>query len=114
MEGGVNFGWLSLLQRRADYARKVAAAARSPAVAKEFEDLATLYDGLMEGRPPAGANSFAQSDPKHSLIRHLQARASQLLMDARSIADKTRADDLKYLAGVFGAEAARVKNDDMR
>jgi hypothetical protein len=113
MDGGVDFGWMSLLQRRADYARKAAASARTPEIAKEFEELAGLYEGLMEGKLPAG-KSFLQADPKSSLIRHLQSRASQLMMDARNTADKKRADGLHYLAGVFGAEAARFKNDGIR
>ncbi|HXY98541.1 MAG TPA: hypothetical protein VEI03_00985 [Stellaceae bacterium] len=113
MEAGVDFGWMSLLQRRADYARKTAASARTPGIAKEFEDLTALYEKLMEGRVPA-APAFTSGDPKSGLIRHLQARASQFLMDARSIADKARADELRYLAGVFGAEAARLKNDAVR
>ncbi len=33
MEAGINFGWMSLLQRRADYARKTAASARTPGIA---------------------------------------------------------------------------------
>ncbi|MGO8920043.1 MAG: hypothetical protein ACLQJR_29435 [Stellaceae bacterium] len=114
METGVDFGWMSLLQRRADYARKTAASARTPAIAKEFEELAALYDTLMEGQTPAGAKSITPTDPKGGLIRHLQARAVQFLMDARGISDKARADDLRYLGGVFGAEAARLKNDGVR
>jgi len=38
MEAEVDFGWVSLLQKRADYARKSAAAARSQFSAKELED----------------------------------------------------------------------------
>ncbi len=113
MEAGVDGGWMSLLQRRADYARRTAASARTPSIAKEFEELVALYDTLMEGLIP-GAKSFAQGDPKSGLIRYLQARASQFLMDARTIGDKTRADELRYLAGVMGAEAARFKNDSVR
>lgn len=114
MEAGVDFAWMSLLQRHADYARKAVAAARSPEIAKEFEELAALYEALMEGEVPGTAKAIARSEPKDGLIRHLQARASQLLMDARSIADKKRADDLRYIAGVYGAEAARLKNDGVR
>jgi hypothetical protein len=114
MEAGVDLGWMSLLQRRADYARKTATSARTPGIAKEFEELAALYDTLMEGGVPAGATTFGEADPKTGLIRHLQARASRFLMDARAISDKIRADELRYLAGVFGAEAARLKNDGVR
>lgn len=114
MEAGVDFGWMSLLQRRADYARKAAGSARTPDIAKEFEELAALYDQLMEGQIPTGVKSFSPTDPKGGLIRHLQARASQLMMDARATTDKRRADDLHYLSGVFGAEAARFKNDSVR
>lgn len=114
MEDGVDFAWMSLLQRRADYARKAAASARTQEIAKEFEELAALYEALMEGEVPASAKAIARSEPKSGLIQHLQARASQLLMDARAIADKKRADDLRYLGGVYGAEAARLKNDGVR
>lgn len=113
MEADVDFGWVSLLQKRADYARKSAASARTPEIAKEFEDLAGLYETLMEGQIP-GSKYFIQVDPKIGLLRHLQARANQLLGDARTLADRGRADDLRYLAGVYGAEAARLKNDGVR
>jgi hypothetical protein len=113
------FAWLSLLQRRAEYARKSAASARSTAVAKEFEELALLYDGIAgreqaKDRPAPGARSaIARGDPKSELIKHLQSRSHQLMMDARTVTDRKRADDLKYLAGAYGAEAVRVKNDGM-
>jgi hypothetical protein len=113
-EAGIDFGWISLLQRRADYARKSVAAARTPEIAKEFEDLAELYEALMEGEVPATAKAIARAEPKTGLIQHLQARGNQLLMDARAITDKKRADDLRYLAGVYGAEAARLKSDGTR
>jgi hypothetical protein len=114
MQAGVDFVWMSLLQRRADYARKTAASARTPGITKEFEELAVLYETLMEGQTPPGTKTFGQADPKSGLIQHLQSRASQLLMDARGVTDKARADELHYLAGVFGAEAARIKNDGVR
>ncbi len=114
MEAGINFGWMSLLQRRADYARKTAASARTPGIAKEFEELAALYETLMEGQTLPGLKTFGEADPKSGLIHHLQSRASQLLMEARGVTDKGRADELHYLAGVFGAEAARIKNDGVR
>ena len=113
-----DFAWLSLLQRRAEYARKAAANARSTAVAKEFGDLASLYDGIA-GRadvatPPEARQIGSRKDPKGELIKHLQGRAHQLLMEARTVTDRRRADDLKYLSGAYGAEAARLKNDTMR
>jgi len=114
MEAGVDFGWMSLLQRRADYARKTAASARTPEIGKQFEELAALYESLMEGQVPLGVKAFAKGDPKSNLIRHLQSRASQLMLEARATTDKKRADDLHYIAGVFGAEAARFKNDGTR
>jgi hypothetical protein len=114
MEAEVDFGWVSLLQKRADYARKSAASARSQFSAKELEDLAAVYATLMEGKIPTGAKSITLGNPRSGLIRHLQTRASQYLMDARTIKDKARADDLRYLAGVFGAEAVRLKNDSVR
>ncbi len=109
-----DFGWISLLQRRADYARKSVSSARTPEIAKEFEELAALYEALMEGEVPATAKAIARAEPKTGLIQHLQARGNQLLMDARGVVDKKRADDLRYLAGVYGAEAARLKNDGVR
>jgi hypothetical protein len=111
MEQADAFAWLSLLQRRADYARKAASGARSPDIAHEFEELAALYTEAMEAKhtPPAEA--------KDEIVKHLQHRASQFLTDARALTTKSearRADDLKYLAGVFGAEASRLKNDAAR
>jgi hypothetical protein len=116
MDPSVDFGWLSLVQRRADYVRKSVTKARSPGVAKEFEDLAALYDDVLEGqgRLPARVRGISRTDPKSDLIRYLQARASQFLMDARNLSDPARADELKFLAGAFGAEAARLKNDTVR
>jgi hypothetical protein len=110
MEDGVDFALMSLLQRRADYARKSVSTARTPEIAKEFEQLAALYETLMEGEVPATAKAIARAEIKTGLIQHLQTRSGQLLMDARGIADPKRADDLRYLAGVYGAEAARLKN----
>ncbi|HUH83941.1 MAG TPA: hypothetical protein VLX85_04995 [Stellaceae bacterium] len=113
-----NFAWLSLLQRRAEYARKAAAGARSAAVAHEFEALALLYDGIagrVDTATPAEARQIAgRKDPRGELIKHLQSRAHELMMEARTATDRQRADDLKYLVGAYGAEAARLKNDNMR
>jgi hypothetical protein len=111
MEQADSFGWLSLLQRRADYARKAAASARTPDIAHEFEELAALYEEAMEAQhtPPAEA--------KDEIVKHLYSRANQFLMEARKLTANTqakRADSLKYLAGVFGAEASRLKNDATR
>jgi hypothetical protein len=111
MEQADAFAWLSLLQRRADYARKAASGARTPDLAHEFEELAAVYLEAMEAKhtPPAEA--------KDEIIRHLQLRANQFLTEARGLTTKSdakRADDLKYLAGVFGAEASRLKNDATR
>lgn len=111
MEQADAFAWLSLLQRRADYARKAAAAARSPDIAHEFEELTALYMEAME------AKHTLPSDAKDEIVRHLQHRAGQFLTDARALtakSDAKRAEDLKYLAGVFGAEASRLKNDTTR
>jgi hypothetical protein len=110
MEPEVDFAWVSLLQRRADYARKSAESARTPEIANEFEQLAALYLALMNGEVPGNAKAIARGEPKSGLIQYLQTRGHQLLMDARSIADKKRADDIRYLAGVYGAEASRLKN----
>jgi hypothetical protein len=120
MQPAVDFAWLSLVQRRADYARNAVKNARSPAIAKEFEELAAVYDGILgraeaEARVAQGAkNSISRSDPRSDLIRYLNGRSHQFLMDARSAKDRKRSDDLKFLAGAFGAEAARLKNDGMR
>jgi hypothetical protein len=118
MESAGDFAWLSVLQRRAEYARKAAAGARSAAVAKEFEALAALYDGVA-GRtdpltPPEARQIAGRKDPRGELIKRLQSRAHELLMEARTVTDRRRSDDLKYLSGAFGAEAARLKNDNMR
>lgn len=99
-----DFGWLSILQKRADFARKSAEKARSPEIAHEFEELAALYQEAMDAQktPPEQA--------KDDIIRYLQTRSHEFLLDARGLADEGRADRLKFLAGVFGAEAARLRN----
>jgi hypothetical protein len=118
MEQGGDFAWLSLLQRRAEYARKAAASARSEAVAKEFTELAALYDGIA-GRaqaetPPEAKQIGSREDSRIDLIKHLQLRAHRFMLDARGVSDRKRADELRYLSGAFGAEAVRLKNDNMR
>jgi predicted kinase len=102
---------MSLLQRRADFARKAAEGARSPTVAHEFEELAAVYNGAME------AKHTQPEDAKSDILRHLHLRANQFLTEARGLtsrSDSARADELKYLAGAFGAEASRLKNDAVR
>lgn len=118
MDSAGDFAWQSLLQKRADYARKSAASATTPGVAKELGELAALYDGIA-GRAEAnvrqGANDRrAPNDGKDNLIQQLMSRSHELLGQARNLSDKKRADELKYLAGVYGAEAARIKTDRMR
>ena len=98
------FAWMSVLQKRADFARKSAEKARSPDVAQEFEELAALYQEAMD------AHATPPEQARDDIIRHLQARSSQFLMEARNLVDQNRADKLKFLAGAFGAEAARLKN----
>jgi hypothetical protein len=108
MESGGEFQWMSLLQRRADFARKSAAGARTPNIAREFEELAAIYSEAMEAR------HTLPSDAKDEIVRYLYARANQFLGEARSLtsrSDAARADELKFLAGAFGAEASRLKND---
>jgi hypothetical protein len=99
-----DFAWLSILQKRADFARKSAEKAHSPEIAHEFEELAALYQEAMDAQktPPEQA--------KDDIIRYLQARSHEFLLDARGLVDEGRADRLKYLAGAFGAEAARLRN----
>ena len=110
-----HFGWLSQLQKRADYARKSALGARTSTIAKELAELAALYDGVA-GRAEAEAEGaaterrrVAPSADKDGLIRRLMSRSHELLSQARHLSDRNRADELKYLAGVYGAEAARLK-----
>ncbi len=110
---------MSLLQKRADYARRAAAGARSEKVAKEFEELAQLYDGIAgraeaEAARQSGDKAAWRADPKSTLIKHLLARSHDFLSQARAVKDKVRADELKYLSGAYGAEAARIKNDGIR
>jgi ElaB/YqjD/DUF883 family membrane-anchored ribosome-binding protein len=105
---GEDFGWVSLLQVRADYAQKAAANARTPEIAKEFEELAAVYLEMMEHAASGNA-----AEAKDELLRHLQGRAHHFLMEARNRTGKV-GDDLKYLAGVFGAEASRVQNHAVR
>jgi hypothetical protein len=117
-----DFAWLSQLQRRADYARKSALGARTPAIARELAELAALYDSVagrteVEAEREAsrkGAALLRVDEGKDDLIRHLMSRAAGLLVEARNQSDEKRADELKYLAGVYGAEAARLKTNSMR
>jgi putative protein kinase ArgK-like GTPase of G3E family len=118
MNGTADFALFSLLQKRVEFARKSAASARSETVAKEFEGMADLYEEVL-GRAGASAAapakpSVSRSDPKSDLVRILQSRAAEFLTKARTVTDKLRADELKYLAGAYGAEAARLKNEGMR
>jgi hypothetical protein len=109
-----DFAWLSLLQKRADYARKSAQGARTDHIAQELSALASLYDGVA-GRANAEVQRLATDkgrappSDKDGLIRHLMSRSHELLGQARNLNDKKYADELKYLAGVYGAEAARLK-----
>jgi hypothetical protein len=117
-----DFAWLSLLQRRADYARKAATGARTPNIAKELSELAALYDDIAgraeveAARPAVGGidRRVARGNAQDELVRHLLSRSHDFLAKARSLTDKGRAEELKYLAGVYGAEAARLKTDRMR
>ncbi len=109
-----DFAWLSQLQKRADYARKSAQGARTDRIAQELAELAALYDGVA-GRAEAELDRVATDkkrappSDKDGLIRHLMSRSHELLGKARNLSDKKLADELKYLAGVYGAEAARLK-----
>jgi len=107
MEGG-DFGWVSLLQVRADYVRKAATNARTPNIGKEFEELASVYQEMMDH-----ADTSDAAEAKGKLTRYLLSRAAHFLREARSLTGKA-GDDLKYLAGVFGAEASRVQNHLVR
>jgi hypothetical protein len=116
---GGDFAWLSLLQRRADYARRAASTAHTPGIAKAFEELAELYDGIAgraEAQPERSAMrpGISRSDAMSDLVKLLQSRSHQFLREARGMTDQKHAEELKFLAGAFGAEAARLKNDSMR
>jgi hypothetical protein len=98
-----------------------ALGARTPAIARELAELAALYDSVA-GRTKAEAERHASgkrrplvrgSEGKDGLIRHLMSRAAELLVEARNLGDEKRADELKYLAGVYGAEAVRLKTNSM-
>jgi hypothetical protein len=122
MDATGDFAWLSLLQRRADYARKAAIGARTPNIAKELSELAALYDDIAgraeveSARPAVGGidRRVARGNVQDELVRHLLSRSHDFLAKARTLTDKGRAEELKYLAGVYGAEAARLKTDRMR
>ena len=121
MDTSGDFAWLSLLQRRADYARKVASGARTPSIAKELSELASLYDDIAGRAEVEAANPNQAMDRRGTrgnaqdeLIHYLQSRSHDFLAKARTLSDKARAEELKYLAGVYGAEAARLKTDRMR
>jgi hypothetical protein len=109
-----DFAWLSQLQKRADYARKSAQGARTVGIAKALAELAALYDGVagraeVEVGRHATDKKRAPPGDKDGLIRHLMSRSHELLVHARNLSDQKHADELKYLAGVYGAEAARLK-----
>jgi hypothetical protein len=122
MDTSGDFAWLSLLQRRADYTRKVATSARTPNIAKELSELAALYDDVAgraeveAGHPAVGGidRRAARGNAQDELVRHLLSRSHDFLSKARTLTDKGRAEEFKYLAGVYGAEAARLKTDRMR
>ena len=119
MDASEYFGWLSLLQRRADYARKAAGEARTPAIAEELKELASLYDdtaGRVEedaARAPKDRR-IAREDSRNELVTYLQSRSHAFLSQARGLVDLKRADELKHIAGIYGAEAARLKSGEVR
>jgi hypothetical protein len=112
-----DFVWLSLLQRRAALARRSALAAPTPNIAKELAELAALYEGFAcraEAEAEHQVKAIGQvlpSDGKSDPVRDLMSRSNKLLEQAKNVSDPRRADELKYLAGVYGAEAARLKTD---
>jgi len=105
-----DFAWLSLLQHRASLARRSASAAPTPHIAKELAELAALYEGI-GCRAEAEADHQLTAIGKSDLVRELMSRSNKLLEQANNLSDPRRADELKYLAGVYGAEAARLKTD---
>jgi hypothetical protein len=112
-----NIVWVSLLQRRVSLARRSALAAPTPHIAKELAELAALYEGVA-GRAEAEAEHHVTAIPrmlpgdcKSDLVRVLMSRSNKLIEQANNLSDPRRADELKYLAGVYGAEAARLKTD---
>lgn len=110
-----DFDWLSLLQRRASLARRSALAAPTPHIAKELAELAALYEAAAccaEGEAKHQVmRRMLQSEGKSDLVRDLMSRSNKLLEQAKNLNDPRRADELKYLAGVYAAEAARLKTD---
>jgi hypothetical protein len=119
MDAAENFAWLSLLQRRADYARKAASEARTPAVAAELKELASLYDDTAGRVEKDSAHSAkdrraAREYSRNELVSHLQARSHAFLAQARGLADEKRANELRYIAGIYGAEASRLRAGEVR
>jgi hypothetical protein len=102
--------WISLLQRRAEHLRQSAAAARTPYIAQELGELALIYADAAtraETQPPPPVAPHLRPDPRAELIQHLKHRGNQFLVRART--DPPRAEELKFLAGAFGAEAVRLR-----
>jgi hypothetical protein len=95
---------------QASLARRSALAAPTPHIANELAELAALYEGVA-CRAEAEAEHQMKAIGKSDLVRDLMSRSNKLLEQAKNLSDPRRADELKYLAGVYGAEAARLKTD---
>ena len=109
--------WSSLLQERAEHIRNVrmiALATRIDVVVDGLDELAILY-GKAADRIP-GANDRGPGvwrapgcDPSRELIKRLEHKADLFRDQARAATDAGRAAQLRSLAAIFGAEAARFQ-----
>lgn len=103
-----NFGgWSSLLQERAEHirgVRSIAVATRIPVVVQGLDELAILYGDTASGGMPR------RGDPKRDLIVRLQQKAGSFLQQASAVNDAARAEQLRSLSAIFGAEAQRLQS----
>jgi hypothetical protein len=109
-------GWSSLLQERAEHIRNVrsiAVATRIPVVVQGLDELAVLYGDtasfLDAGEPAVSWSTPPRNDPKRDLIARLQQKAGSFLQQAVTADDTTRAEQLRSLSAIFGAEAQRLQ-----
>jgi len=102
--------WVAVLRRRAEQMRKSAETARTPFIAEELGELAQIYDDAAiraETQPPLPIAPHMRPDPRAEMIQYVQHRAHLYLVQSRT--NLRQAEELKFLSGAFGAEAARLR-----
>jgi hypothetical protein len=105
--------WPSLLEERAEHIRNVrsiAVATRIPVVVQGLDELVILYGDMASRTSDEGAWSMPRrSDPQRDLITRLEQKAGSFLLEAGVANDAARAEQLRSLSAIFGAEAQRLQ-----